>query len=56
MAKKKKKNATRKPPMKFKPMGAASTIKSKASQRLAQRPSGRTLSFVSMGGPPSQGK
>jgi len=55
MAKKKddkKKNATRKAPMKFKPMGAASTIKSTASERLAQKPSGKTPTFVnsSIGG------
>jgi hypothetical protein len=49
MAKKKddkKKNATRKAPMKFTPMGAASVIKSKASARSAQRPSVQAQSFV----------
>ena len=53
MAKKKddkKKNAPRKAPMKFKPMGAASAIKSKASARSAQKPSGKTPAFVSGGG------
>jgi hypothetical protein len=50
MAKKKKKNATRKPPMKFKPMGSASTIKSKTSVRSAQKPSSQSKSFASMGG------
>jgi len=53
MAKKKndkKKNATRKAPMKFTPMGAASTIKSKASARSAQKPSGVEPDFLSGGG------
>jgi len=53
MAKKKddkKKNATRKAPMKFTPMGAASVIKSKASARSAQKPSSQSKSFLSGGG------
>ena len=59
MAKKKndkKKNATRKAPMKFTPMGAASVIKSKASARSAQRPSVQAQSFASMGAGGGGGK
>ena len=56
MAKKKKKNATRKAPTKFKPMVAASTLKSKASARSAQRPSVQAQSFASMGAGGGGGK